>query len=58
MGPAMYLLLEGPLFVVLVDPGAMAIYPQWAAPTTIKMIVQKIYSPWNWKCPMWVHSRT
>jgi hypothetical protein len=27
-----------PLFVVPVDPGAMAIYPQWAALTTIKMI--------------------
>jgi hypothetical protein len=38
MDPATYLLLEGTPFVVPVDPNAVAIYPQWAAPTTIKMI--------------------
>jgi hypothetical protein len=36
--PGMYLLVEGTPFAVPVDPGAVAIYPQWAAPTTIKMI--------------------
>ena len=36
--PAIYLLLEGTTFVIPMDPGATAVYPQWAAPTTIKMI--------------------
>jgi hypothetical protein len=38
MDPATYILLEGTPCVVLVDHGAVAIYPQWAAPKTIKMI--------------------
>jgi hypothetical protein len=38
MDPATCLLLEGTPFIVPVDPRAVAIYPQWAAPTTIKMI--------------------
>jgi hypothetical protein len=38
MDPATYLLLEGKPFIVSVDPRAVAIYPWWAAPTTIKMI--------------------
>jgi hypothetical protein len=38
MDLATYLLLEGTPLVVPNDPGAVAIYPQWAAPTTIKMI--------------------
>jgi hypothetical protein len=38
MDPVKYLLLEGTPFVVPVDPGAVAIYPQWAALMTIKMI--------------------
>ncbi len=38
MDPAMYLLLEGTLLIVPIDPGVVAIYPQWAAPKTIKMI--------------------
>jgi hypothetical protein len=33
MVPATYLLLEGTPFVGPVDPNAVAIYPQWAAPT-------------------------
>jgi hypothetical protein len=36
--PTTYLLLESTPFVVPVDPGAVANNPQWAAPTTIKMI--------------------
>jgi hypothetical protein len=36
--PTTYLLLEGTMFVIPMDPGATAVYPQWAAPTTIKMI--------------------
>jgi hypothetical protein len=36
--PAIYLLLEGTGFVLPTDPGATAIYPQWAAPTIVKMI--------------------
>ena len=38
MDSATYLLSEGTPFIVWVDPGAMAIYPQWVVPTTIKMI--------------------
>jgi hypothetical protein len=38
MDPATYLLLEDTPFIVPIDPGAMTIYPQWVAPTTIKMI--------------------
>jgi hypothetical protein len=38
MDPTTYHLFEGTPFVVPIDPGAMAIYPQWVAPTTIKMI--------------------
>jgi hypothetical protein len=38
MDPAMYQLLEGTAFVVPIDPGPTAIYPQWAAPTMVKMI--------------------
>jgi hypothetical protein len=36
--PATYLLLEGTAFVIPMDPGATAVYPQWTAPTTVKMI--------------------
>jgi hypothetical protein len=36
--PTTYLLLEGTVFVIPIDPGAMAVYSQWAAPTTVKMI--------------------
>jgi hypothetical protein len=38
MEPATYHLLECTPLIVLIDLRAMAIYPQWAAPTTIKMI--------------------
>jgi hypothetical protein len=38
MDPAIYLFLEVTTFLVPIDPGPMAIYPQWAAPTTMKMI--------------------
>ncbi len=38
MDPATYLLLEGTVFVIPMDPGATAVYSQWAAPTTIKLI--------------------
>jgi hypothetical protein len=38
MDPATYLLLEGVAFVTPNDPGPTPVYPQWAAPTTIKMI--------------------
>jgi hypothetical protein len=37
MDPTTYLHLEDTPFIVPIDPGAVAIYPQWAAPTTIKM---------------------
>jgi hypothetical protein len=37
MDPATYLLLEGTSFLVPINPGPTAIYPQWAAPTTVKM---------------------
>ncbi len=33
-----YLLLEGVAFATPNDPRQMPVYPQWAAPTTIKMI--------------------
>jgi hypothetical protein len=36
--PATYLLLEGVAFVTPNDPGHTPVYPQWAAPTTIKII--------------------
>jgi hypothetical protein len=36
--PATYLLLEGTTFVLLMEPGATAVYPQWAALATLKMI--------------------
>ncbi len=35
---ATYLLLEGTMFVKPVDPGTTVVYPQWAAPTTLKTI--------------------
>jgi hypothetical protein len=38
INPATYLLLEGTVFVIPMDPGATPVYPQWAAPTTVKMI--------------------
>jgi hypothetical protein len=38
MDPATYQLLEGTTFVMPIDPDLMAIYPQWAAPTMVKMI--------------------
>jgi hypothetical protein len=38
LNPATYLLLEGTVFVIPMDPGATVVCPQWAAPTTIKMI--------------------
>jgi hypothetical protein len=38
MDPATYLLLGGIAFAAINDPGPTAVYPQWAAPTTIKMI--------------------
>jgi hypothetical protein len=38
MDPATYIFLEGTPFVVPVNSDAVEIYPQWAAPTTIKMI--------------------
>ena len=38
MDPAKYQLLGGIVFAAIRDPGPMAIYPQWAAPTTVKMI--------------------
>ncbi len=36
--PVTYLLLEGTMFIIPMDPNATAVYPQWAAPTTIKII--------------------
>ena len=38
MDPATYLLFEGIAFAAINNPGPTAIYPQWAAPTTVKMI--------------------
>jgi hypothetical protein len=38
MDPATYLLLGGIAFAAINNPGPMAVYPQWAAPTTVKMI--------------------
>jgi hypothetical protein len=35
MGPATYLLLGGIAFAAINNPGPTAVYPQWAAPTTI-----------------------
>jgi hypothetical protein len=37
INPATYFLLEGTAFVIPIDPGATEVYPQWAAPTTVKM---------------------
>ncbi len=34
----MYQLLKGTAFVVPINPCPVAIYPQWAAPTMVKMI--------------------
>jgi hypothetical protein len=36
--PATYILLGGIAFAAINDPGPTAIYPQWAALTTVKMI--------------------
>jgi hypothetical protein len=36
--PATYQLLKGTAFVVPINPGPPAVYPQWAAPTMVKMI--------------------
>jgi hypothetical protein len=38
MDPATYLLLGGIMFAAISDPSPTGIYPQWAAPTTVKMI--------------------
>ncbi len=38
MGPATYLILRGIAFAAIYNPGPTAIYPQWVAPTTVKMI--------------------
>jgi hypothetical protein len=38
MDPALYILLEPNAFVLPVSPGAIAIYPQFAAPAQMKMI--------------------
>jgi hypothetical protein len=38
MNPTTYQLLGGIEFAAIGDPGPMAIHPQWAAPTTVKMI--------------------
>ncbi len=38
MDPALYILLEPNALVLPVSPGATAIYPQFAAPTQMKMI--------------------
>jgi hypothetical protein len=38
MDPAMYQLLKGTAFVMPIHSGPTAIYPQWAAPTMVKMI--------------------
>ncbi len=41
--PAIYLLLEGTTLVLPTDPRATGVYPQWAAPTTAKMIVDTYF---------------
>ena len=38
MDLATYLLVGGIVFAAINNPGPTAIYPQWAAPTTVKMI--------------------
>ena len=38
MDPATYILLGGIAFAAINNPGPTAVYPQWAAPTTVKMI--------------------
>jgi hypothetical protein len=38
MDPATYQLLKGTAFVVQINPGPTAVYPQCAAPTMVKMI--------------------
>ena len=38
MDPATYILLGGIAFAAIKDPGPTAVYPQWAAPITVKMI--------------------
>jgi hypothetical protein len=38
MDPATYILLGGIAFAAINDTGPTAVYPQWAAPTTVKMI--------------------
>jgi hypothetical protein len=38
MDLATYQLLKGTAFVVPINPGPTAVYPQWAAPTMVKMI--------------------
>jgi hypothetical protein len=38
MDPATYQLLNCTAFVVPINPGLTAVYPQWAAPTMVKMI--------------------
>jgi hypothetical protein len=38
MDPNTYLLLGGIVFAAINDPGPTAIYPQWAAPPTVRMI--------------------
>ncbi len=38
MDSATYILLGGIAFAAINNPGPMAIYPQWAVPTTVKMI--------------------
>ena len=43
MDPARYQLLEGIAFSAIHDPGPTAIYPQWAAPTTVKMIIDATF---------------
>ena len=43
MDPARYQLLGGIAFSAIHDPGPTAIYPQWAAPTTVKMIIDATF---------------
>ena len=38
MDPTTYILLGGIAFAAINNPGPMVVYPQWAAPTTVKMI--------------------
>ena len=38
MDPATYILLGGIALAAINDSGPMAVYPQWVAPTTVKMI--------------------